>query len=559
MSQDSVCAVILDHEACQMAVTNEDIALTLIAVASEDPADWAEMIAYWPRYTTRVVPEFASNLPFEIVDHQQIIHAVSETESWIVLDLVQKRFLSGRAFPPITRDACFAMHTDEKGQQHDPLSIHFAPWWELHEQVDPNEIDRPRQSPIEVPFVDRDFLFGAPLIHNLAERILQIAKTETGWATIMAGERKDLYPLTIEVHRAWLMTPHEELGGQIPRQMLHGGQSWLEKVIWGHRLRFELGRGKLIAAPKHVRNYARGPMGLEEMAIYFDLCRELIGAAWSWCKENLDALAEGFINEEAIDTAKPLDSLIRFLTDVKNEWMNRPLEGGSPPAFIIECSRRRVPRGAGVEIVGMDERESAQHLIDCDCPICQMMADGMFGTGFTAIDGHHLELDDEFAFSTCETLEEWEEKQREFAELSVKFDRDREERRITAEQHDDDDDEFASAWSSPVSEGPLPGDASGNLKLAFLLAEIISVLQCGSKANAKLIKQLNHDFSSYRTCDHQDRITMAKALSATLERVADLHPELVSRTSDFQSRIEEQLRSPVSHDHSHGESEDFPF
>ncbi len=37
------------------------------------------------------------------------------------------------------------------------------------------------------------------------------------------------------------------------------------------------------------------------------------------------------------------------------------------------------------------------------------MYDGMFGVGFTSIDGHHLELDDEFAFSKCETREEWEE------------------------------------------------------------------------------------------------------------------------------------------------------
>ena len=62
-------------------------------------------------------------------------------------------------------------------------------------------------------------------------------------------------------------------------------------------------------------------------------------------------------------------------------------------------------RGAGVEIVGMDEQQSEQHAIDCDCPICNMMADGMFGVGFNSIDGHHLELDDEFAFSMHETRE----------------------------------------------------------------------------------------------------------------------------------------------------------
>ena len=50
-----------------------------------------------------------------------------------------------------------------------------------------------------------------------------------------------------------------------------------------------------------------------------------------------------------------------------------------------------------------------------------MMSDGAFGGGFTAIDGHLLELDDEFAFSTKETREEWEEQQREFARFAAEM------------------------------------------------------------------------------------------------------------------------------------------
>jgi len=248
MNRDSICVVILDHEGCRMSTAmNEDVATTLIGVASEDPSDWSEMIAYWPRYTTRVAPEFASSLPIEIVDRQQLMRAIGETELWIVLDLVQKRFLSGKAFQTITRDACFAMHTDEHGDQHDSLSIHFAPWWELYEQVDAREMDRLRQSQIAVPFVDREFLFGEPLFQNLAKHILSVADTERGRSAITSQNHKDLYPLTIEVHRDWLMTPQEPLGGRIPRQMLHGGVEWIDKLIWGHQLRFERGGLETIA------------------------------------------------------------------------------------------------------------------------------------------------------------------------------------------------------------------------------------------------------------------------------------------------------------------------
>lgn len=56
-------------------------------------------------------------------------------------------------------------------------------------------------------------------------------------------------------------------------------------------------------------------------------------------------------------------------------------------------------------IQGIHGVESEQYVADCDCPICEMMADGMFGIRFTSIDGHHLELDDEFAFSMHENRE----------------------------------------------------------------------------------------------------------------------------------------------------------
>ena len=70
-------------------------------------------------------------------------------------------------------------------------------------------------------------------------------------------------------------------------------------------------------------------------------------------------------------------------------------------SWVVIDLVHRVPRGAGVAIAGMTERESETHEIDCDCPICNMMADGTFGPAFAGIDSHHLELDDEFAFFRC--------------------------------------------------------------------------------------------------------------------------------------------------------------
>lgn len=546
MEPEPVLVVVLDHEGCRSGTLDDDTATTLIAVASEDPADWSEMVNYWPRYTTRVVPEFASSLPIDRVPREQVLSDIGATDSWIVLDLVQKRYLSGKQFQMIERDACFAMHTDENGDQHDPLSIHFAPWWELHEQVDASAIDQPRQSPAEVPFVDREVLFGPPLVEALAKRIVPLAATDRFRTAIEKGSEKrenenPLYNMTIEVHRDWLMTPRDDLNGMIPRQMLHGGASWIDNLVWGHRMRFERAHRPIVAVPTGVSGYRNGPMGSEERAIYFDLCRALIEAGWQWCESNLDAL-------EA-------ERLIPVLIAFKSAWLVGPLEGGSPPAFIIECSRRRVPRGAGVEIVGMSERETEEHMVDCDCPICQMMADGFFGVGFAGIDGHHLDLDDEFAFSTCETREEWEAEQQRWADQSAQWEREREERERKLAAGELEEDEFASAWTGMVSDEAIPGDDGGNLKLAFFVAEIVGELK-NLEAPHELIVKLNADFSSFRKSELRERETHANDLTATLELVADDYPELVPRIADLESRIAEQLRAPVPNS---GDDDDCPF
>ncbi|MDB2687159.1 hypothetical protein N9Y42_08085 [Mariniblastus sp.] len=595
---EPVQVVIMDRESCRLGLLDEDVAMTLIAVASEDPADWSEMLAYWPRYTSRVVPEYLSSVPLEVVSKECLPESIGESQHWVVIDLEQKRFLSGKAFDPIGRDACFAMHTDEHGDQHDPLSIHLPPWWELREQVEFSAINSPRQSPSKVPRVDREFLFGEPLIEAIADQVLEI-KSNGRFAEAVKNEAEahnPFYSLTIEVHRDWLMTPHEDLDGLYPRQMLHGGIDWIDSLAWGQRLRFEQGRGgaQIVAAPKDCHGYNHAPMGREEMAIYFDLCRELIDASWFWCqsdnatlkqrneKQRTESLAGPLIIAQTLPTEEPRlavsdsaserEDLIGFLNDVKLDWLTSPFEGGSVPAFILECSRRRVPRGGGVEIVGMDQRQKEQHIIDCDCPICIMMAEGKMGVGFCSIDGHHLDLDDEFAFSIHETREAWEAQQQEYAEMSAKWDAERAERERQADAGEIEKDDFASAWSGVISEAPLPGDAGGKMKLAFLLSEIVTEIQQANTLqetspstptttdpdSSASITQLNANFTSFRNSSPDELPANAQKLNATLEKIAGAYSDLIPRIADFQSRIFETARRPESTGESWGD-EEIPF
>ena len=73
----------------------------MIAVASEDPSCWEDVLGYWPRYRTPPVCEFLDSLPISPVDLDAPLDAINETDAWAVIDLAQKRIFTGREFQPV--------------------------------------------------------------------------------------------------------------------------------------------------------------------------------------------------------------------------------------------------------------------------------------------------------------------------------------------------------------------------------------------------------------------------------------------------------------------------
>jgi hypothetical protein len=176
-----------------------------------------------------------------------------------------------------------------------------------------------------------------------------------------------------------------------------------------------------------------------------------------------------------------------------------------------------------------------------------MMADGMFGIGFTSIDGHHLELDGEFAFSMCETREEWELEQGAFGEFDYGLEDDPdsgEDRPVEDPMIDPDTDEFASAWSGIRHDGPIPGDRGGYLKMAFMIGEIVTILQ-DQGAKQDEVRRLNQDFADYRRAGAKCAES-ATRLRDTLRSISNRYPEVISRSADLQSRIDENARDSAN-------------
>lgn len=551
-----IMVVVLDRGGCRLGTAVEfDAALTLWATMSEDPSTWDEVAGYWARYRCPAVCEFVDGLPIRFCDRKEAMSAIEGHGNWLAIDLIQKRIVTGLNVQPLGREATLALVTDEKGKQHCPLPFRLPPWWELHEAASTTAVYIEREGPLEIPRTDRPFLFGSPMIEDFAKRILQVAIEGR-----LPGEQLDecesanaLHALTVEVHRDWLMTPRAELGGRRPRDLLHGAHDWSDAIIWGQQQRFGDG-APMTAAPDDVLGYADAPMGREEMIIYFDLCREVIASGWFWCKNEIEANGKLGMDGSGDRSVR----LSAFLSSVRDSWLAAPFEGGSPPDFIIECSRRRVPRGSQVPIIGMDGEESEQHMPDCDCPICDMMTSGLFGVGFTSLDGHQLDLDDEFAFSTHETKEAWEEQQREFAEMSASIEREAAARQAKIDAGELDPDEFASVWTSPGSEQQLPGDPLGHLMLSFRLAEIIGDLESAS-APKEIIKNLNVSFREYRESNDADLATAKATMRTRLDAAAEQFPDLLPKVADFQSKVDEQERASLATGIDRYSDDDFPF
>ncbi len=481
---------------------------------AENPAYWDDIALVWPRY--RYLPEnaeFANALPFRETDLKQVVAALADADAWYVYDLVGQRvFTSGR----VPRLWLRGMPAPETGTDAEIAVL--PPWWELHQQAGADALCRERSMPANIPNPRRDVLWGSAMTRFFAGQMLGAIRDGKQWVgEDWKGRPCGSHELTVTVHRDWLMTPRGDLGGGIPRAGLHGGKNWIGSLADGQRDRVQKNEDPLPLSTD-LSTYADAAFGRHEMVLYFDACRETIAAGWRWLIDDQNRIAEPQVEQR----------LAEAMDDFLAHWLESPFEGGPPPAEVIRCDRLRIP------LVSRGD----EHVLDCDCPICDMMASGMLGPSFLCFDGHHLELEDEFAFSMCETRAEWEEEQREWKQRNAQIESDMQ---LRAEKNDTDDGTFDSVWQNTwVSDEGLPGDALGHLGLAFLVADMVGSLQ-ENKAEQADVDSLNNAFRAYRS--EPPSHNTGDALKRTLEQLSNKHHYLVSRSADLQSRIDDRQRA----------------
>src|SRR5690606_14851888 len=204
------------------------------------------------------------------------------------------------------------------------------------------------------------------------------------------GDDHDRAEQIRSIHAQWLMSPRSDLIGCTPREVLLRDRKQTDLELQFRSQQWSMQGYAPPALSKDSAAYRFGGYGTIEIVTYFDLMRSLLQYAWELAGERL--AAEGMAEE---------DQLVQRLAAHRDAFLNAPPEEDDSETTcreLIESERRRVPITA-----------DGSHL-DCDCPICQAMADGASGgsPAFLFFDGHHLELEDEFAFSLSESREEWE-------------------------------------------------------------------------------------------------------------------------------------------------------
>lgn len=493
-------------------------ALTLLGALSADPRCLDELLRAWKRYR----PEPADLQPL-------FAPAGGEpSRPWFLLDLPRQQVLAGAGAEMPESPASYQL---EEGQSLDiPAAwINFPPAWQLKSAADWRECRAPLPPP-EEPIDARRVLFGRPLAEGLANRALQFFRGPDAPDRFVNWDpygpeipdedhstAKHWYDLGVRAHADWLLTARDDLDGRDPRWFLHHQRDWVDRELEHCQQQWSREQAAPRPLDRDTFAYRFGPMGRNEVIVYFDLCRELLLTA-----------SRRLAERPKIRHRR----LARLLQKRSEQWLGEPLHPGSATAAeIIDNERRRLPQAF------------TGPYLDCDCPLCRMEASGELGISFEMFDGHHLELDEEFAFSLFATRDEWEEFQtdlqapRDFASPP----------RIGPPIADGQPLESESVWTNSfVSEAIRQSPVMSLIAVATRLAELVGDLK-RADCDAE-VKKLNQAFDDYRSADCDLAMTRVRQsrLVEVLEEVASAQPQFTGKVADLQSQLDERTRRLAS-------------
>jgi hypothetical protein len=491
--------------------------LVVLAALSAEPESLSELAAavrrYQPEHQLFKLDQLTAQLPLPSpLPDPGRGWGRGDDRPWCWIDLVGRTVVAGQGFELPEPRGAYEVDENDQAEGFPIVWLDTPADWLFRQAGDDWRAMVAARRSGAAPRLDaRAVLFGKPLLEFVADQVLR--------ATANTPDQTGEGALARALHIQWLMTARDDLGGRTPRQVLLAERERLGSDMEHRQEQWSLQRHAAPGLASESPAYRFGGFGTIEVVLYFDLVRAVLDQACELTRQGT-----------------PRSLLVQRLAEFRDDWLNEPNETTGPamtPAQLIESERRRMP-----------VTSDGSHLHD-DCPICRAQAEGEFGPAFLCFDGHHLELEDEFAFSLSETREEWEREQEEYRKFSAEMDRKARER---AERGGDSADALGgSAWqTSFVDWEALPWSDSGPqqalLALAFPLAELTCDLQSPPEG-AALLKSLNGAYSNLRASqDATARDSAAQEFRDLLEAVSGKYSDLTPKCADLQSRLDEVLR-----------------
>lgn len=388
---------------------------------------------------------------------------------------------------------------------------------------------RRRERLTNPPLDSRAVIFGK-LPESLATECLaerrRVRKADFGEVGLRSDER-----VIREIHIRWMMTPRDDLRGQLPREVFFAQRHHLEMDLQyrAHAWSFLGSCPPGISRKSHAFRF--GGFGTHEWVIHYELTRLLLDDCWSRLSVLTDVELEAF----------SLSDEIARLVQLQDDWLNSPhmeFHGMTPEQVIIH-ERCRLPIAMGGE----------HAMVDDDCPVCRMMASGEFGPMFWHLDG--CNMDDDFAFSYLATREEYDEQQRKHEEWSRRFNEEHAEE-IAREQEKHEASIWKTSYFDPYSmvTSGKPGPGLWVMGIGMHVSELTEDLKAAGRDDLR--GDLNQFFDNlHESYRNQPELfdpaamrfddclaSIRQACSSLAEKCEDLQRQLDSFSESFHKWLE---------------------
>ena len=416
---------LIDSETILSGTIHGSIVDSCIAALSAEPETIPELAAALGRYI------FATNdsNPFRWFHRRSAVDERPYDAGIVIIDLAARIVAAESTYSQPSHEGVVNYHNGHHGTDI-RIPYHVPDDWLFVNSIDAHRWSRERRLEQRKPPIDaRAVLYGRPLLNfignSVTNEVRALLKSQAlDNETTQNESNNPLVPL----HSKWLMTPREDLQGRAPRDVMLEKQNFIDLDMDSRALQWSLLNEGPPCIDRKSFAYRFAGFGTHEWVVYYELLRYLL-----WC-------AVDFESHDAEENVYKLEQL-------KVEWLETGNEeySGRTPAVIIDNERKRLPEALSPEQLIIDE--------NCDC--CRMMAQDAamgFGPGFWHLDGS--EMEEEFAFSTCKTIAEWELENQRREQSYQEFEREWAEReyRRRAEIRELDEEQLRIAMAESLEE-----------------------------------------------------------------------------------------------------------